>query len=218
MTCVRGARTSTAVKVLVAAMLLLLVVLPLVNMFTALTAEDVRDVFTSSKFVPALLNTVALGMAATAISLTLAFLLALATERVDIRYKAVFSVILVLPMLIPSISHGMGLIILLGNNGIITRLLGLDITVYGSLGIILGSVMYAFPPAYIMLSDALRYEVRSPYAAADILGIGKSGRFLRITLPYLRRPLIAAAFSSFALISPDYGVPLMIGGTTKTVA
>ena len=218
MTCVRGARTSTAVKVLVGALLILLVVLPLVNMFTALTAEDVRDVFTSSKFVPALRNTLVLGLAATAISLTLAFLLALATERVDMKLKAVFSVILVLPMLIPSISHGMGLIILLGNNGIITRLLGLDVTVYGSLGIILGSVMYAFPPAYIMLSDALRYEDRSPYAAADILGIGKSGRFLRITLPYLRRPLIAAAFSSFALISTDYGVPLMIGGTTKTVA
>ena len=108
MTGVRGARTSTAVKVLVAAMLLLLVVLPLVNMFATLKAEDLRDVFTSSKFAPALVNTVTLGMAATAISLTLAFLLALATERVDIRYKAVFSVILVLPMLIPSISHGMG--------------------------------------------------------------------------------------------------------------
>lgn len=210
--------SSSAVKLTIGAILIFLVVVPLVNMFTALTPKDVTDVLTSTRFVPALVNTVVLGMAATAISLLVAYGLALATERVEMRLKAVFAVILVLPMLIPSISHGMGLIILLGNNGIITRALGLDISIYGPLGIILGSVMYAFPPAYIILSDALRYEDRAPYAAADILGIGRMRRFLRITLPYLRRPLIAAAFSSFALITTDYGVPLMIGGTTKTVA
>lgn len=211
-------RGGTAFKLCLAAVLVGLVVIPLVNMFASLTAGDFEDVLTSSRFLPALGNTVVLSAVATVIVIVLSYGLAWATERVDIRLKAVFSVILVLPMLIPSISHGMGLIILFGNNGLLTRLLGLDISIYGPLGIVIGSVMYAFPPAYIMLADALRYEDRSAYQAADILGIGRLRRFAKITLPYLRRPLIAAAFSTFALITTDYGVPLMIGGTTKTVA
>ena len=156
---------------------------------------------------------------ATVIVIVMAYALAWCVQRTDIKLKGIFNVILVLPMLIPSISHGMGLIILFGRNGIINNLLGIQSSfIYGPVGIIIGSVMYAFPVAFIMLSDVLRYEDRSVYQAADILGIGKTKRFLRITLPYLRKPLIAAAFSTFAMIVTDYGVPLMIGGTTKTVS
>ena len=54
-------------------------------------------------------------------------------------------------MLIPSISHGLGLINLFGANGIISKSLGFNII--GSYGIILGSIMYSFPVAFLMLDD-----------------------------------------------------------------
>ena len=43
------------------------------------------------------------------------------------RFKGVFSVLFTIPMLIPSISHGMGLVLLLGDNGLLTNLLGIHV-------------------------------------------------------------------------------------------
>lgn len=215
----RNGRGSLVCKLAVAAVLIGLVVVPIIQMFTVLKPEDVKDIFTGAKLVPAVLNSLSLTAIATVIVIVLAYALAWCIERTDIKLKGIFGIILVLPMLIPSISHGMGLIILLGRNGIITNLLGIESGfIYGKLGIVAGSVMYAFPVAFIMLADVLRYEDRSVYAAADVLGIGRARRFARITLPYMRKPLIAATFSTFAMIITDYGVPLMIGGTTKTVS
>lgn len=209
---------STPVKILVIGVLALLVVLPLVGMFAQMTSADLSAVIHSPVFSEALINSVVLSAIATVISVVLALLLAFCIVRTGIRWKGAWNVIITLPMLIPSISHGMGLIILFGGNGILKNLLGLQNSIYGNVGIVGGSVMYAFPVAYIMLADVLKYQDTSVYAAADILGIGKARQFLRLTLPYLARPLAAATFSSFAMIVTDYGVPLMIGGKVKTLS
>ncbi len=200
--------------------LLTVVIIPLVRMLVGLNGADLSAVFKGHHFVPALTNSIVYTLASTVISVVLAYLLAICTVRVGIRCKRLFSVLLTLPMLIPSISHGTGLIILFGSNGIITNLLGLNGVsyIYGAPGIIIGSVMYAFPVAYIMLSDVLRYEDMSVYAAADILGISRMRAFLRISLPYMKKPLLTAAFSTFAMIVTDYGVPLRIGGREKTLS
>jgi iron(III) transport system permease protein len=120
-------------------------------------------------------------------------------------------------MLIPSISQGMGLVLLLGSNGIITRLLGLKYSIYGFGGVVAGSVLYAFPIAFLMLADILKYEDGSPYEAASVLGIPRLHQFFSITFPYLRKPLISVVFATFTLIFTDYGIPLMIGGRFTTL-
>jgi iron(III) transport system permease protein len=120
-------------------------------------------------------------------------------------------------MLIPSISHGMGLIILLGANGWLSRALGLTSGIYGFLGIVIGSVMYSFPVAYLMLYDVLRYEDGTPYEAAEVMGFTTRDKFFSITLPYLRKPLISVIFATFTMIITDYGVPLMVGGKYMTL-
>jgi iron(III) transport system permease protein len=133
------------------------------------------------------------------------------------RFRELFAVFVTLPMLIPSISHGMGLVLLLGSNGILTRFLGLKHSIYGFSGIVTGSVLYAFPVAFLMLADILRYEDDAPYEAAAVLGIPKSRQFLSIAVPYLRKPLISVVFATFTLVFTDYGVPLMIGGRFTTL-
>lgn len=121
-------------------------------------------------------------------------------------------------MLIPSVSIGMGAVLLCGNNGILTNLLKLQGgNVYGLAGIVWGSVMYSLPVAFVMIENILKYEDSSPYEAARVLGISKWHQFRAITLPYLRKPMIAVAFSVFTLSFTDYGVPLMVGGKFKTL-
>ncbi len=201
-------------------LLSIIVVVPLIRMMTLIRPSAISAVLSHHNFTQALVHSIVYTLAATVLSVGIAYLLALATVRVDIRGKRFFSVILTLPMLIPSISHGTGLIILFGSNGIVTNALGLGGSryIYGAPGIILGSILYAFPVAYIMLADVLRYEDMSVYEAAKILGISPIRTFARVSLPYMKKPLMTAAFSTFALIVTDYGVPLRIGGQKQTLS
>lgn len=213
----RTASLSTTCKIAVTLILLVLVILPIIRMFSGIRASDFETVFASPLFGGALRNSIVLSLIATAISVVLAYMLAICMVRTSIPGKRIFSFLLPLPMLIPSISHGIGLTTLMGNNGILTQLFGTP-SIYGPVGIVVGSVMYAFPVAYIMLSDVLKYEDLSVYEAADVLGIGKARQFFRLSLPYMKKPLIATVFSTFSLIVTDYGVPVLIGGQTYTVS
>ena len=213
----RRARLSGGLKLLLAAVFAVAILLPLCRMFFEMDGESIRAVLYAETFGETLLNSVSVALTSTVIVVLLAYALAVATERVDIKLKGLFALIFTLPMLVPSISEGMGLVILLGNNGILTRLLGLTQGVYGFVGIVLGSVIYAFPVAYLMLADILRYEDMTPYEAARVLGLSRWRQFTAITLPYLRRPLVSVVFSVFTLVITDYGVPLMVGGQCKTI-
>ena len=204
-------------KLCVSAIFIVLVIIPLIRMFANMDGESFAKVVASESFLTAAKNSVVVSLISTLISVLIAFLLAWCIERTRIRFKGIFSIILVLPMLIPSISHGMGLIILLGTNGVVTNLLGLSSNIYGMWGIVTGSVIYSFPVAFLMLSDVMRYEDSSPYEAAEVMGIPKWRQLLSISLPYLTKPLISTVFAVFTMIVTDYGVPLMVGGKFTTL-
>ena len=204
-------------KLLLAAVFIALVFIPLTRMFMNMDAASFVKVIHAPNFIDSVLHSLTATLIATAITLVIAYLLAVCTERINIKGKGIFSVLFILPMLIPSISHGMGLIVLFGNNGMLTNLLGLNAGIYGLPGIVTGSVMYAFPVAYLMLADVMKYEDSTPYEAARVLNISPWRQFVQITLPYLRKPLISVVFATFTLIITDYGVPLMVGGKYTTI-
>jgi iron(III) transport system permease protein len=208
---------SNSVKILLGILLFVAVLCPLGSMLMNMSGSDISYVLKLPRFREALFNSIYAAGTATVISIFLAWGFALCAVRSNLRFREVFSVFVTLPMLIPSISHGMGLILLLGANGIITRLFGLSGTIYGFHGIVLGSVFYAFPVAFLMLADIIKYEDGSPYEAAEVLGIPRTNQFFSITFPYLRKPLISVIFAVFTLIFTDYGVPLMIGGRYITL-
>ena len=216
MSAARG-RGRTALRLLLMAFWVVAIVLPLVRMLSYAATVDVGRLLSSRAFLRAFKQSALVASVATAIAVSLAVLLAWCCTRTRMRGKGAFSVLLALPMLIPSISHGMGLIILFGSNGVLHNLLGLSGTIYGFWGIVTGSVMYAFPVAFLMLCDVLRYEDAAPYEVARVMGLSKRDRLTAITLPYLRKPLISVVFATFTMIVTDYGVPLMIGGKYTTL-
>ncbi|WP_370777364.1 ABC transporter permease subunit [Holdemania massiliensis] len=206
-----------ATKILLICFFTCLVILPLIRMLINISSESLNSVFSSENFGTLVENSLLATIISTLIVLVIAYLLAVCVERTTIRFKGLLNIILVFPMLIPSISHGMGLVVMFGNNGLLTRLLGLNGNIYGLQGIVVGSVMYAFPVAYLMIADVLKYQDCSPYQAAKVLGIPTWRQFTAITLPYLRKPLISVTLSVFTMIITDYGVPLMVGGKFKTL-
>lgn len=203
--------------VLLACFFLVAVVLPLLRLFVGCLQADFGKIFTNPLVLRGIDNSIRVSLCATGVSVSLAMLLAWCISRTKTPCKGLFQTLLLLPMLIPSISHGMGLVILFGANGKLTNLLGLSGGIYGFWGILLGSVMYSFPVAYLMLADILKYEDAAPYEAAAVLGMSRWRTFWAITLPYLRKPLVNVIFATFTMIVTDYGVPLMIGGAYKTL-
>lgn len=207
----------TVVQLLIAAFLAYAVLLPLARMFLYMREVDLARIFSSPTLWTAIQNSLVVTAVSTLISISIAMLLAFCITRSNIKFKGVFGILLTLPMLIPSISHGMGLVMLLGSNGVLTRLLNLPGNIYGFWGIVAGSVLYSFPVAYLMLADVLKYEDVSSYEAATVLGIPRARQFASITLRYLRKPLISVVFATFTLIVTDYGVPMMVGGQYMTL-
>lgn len=204
-------------KYLLLSYLAVTVVLPIVYLFSTIRGQSIVDVFSSAQFFPMLKNSVVTTLLATAISVVLSFTLAFVINRSGIRFKSVFVVLFTIPMLIPSISHGMGLVQLFGDNGLITNLLGINIDLYGYRGIVLGSVLYSFPVSFLMFYDSFQYEDFTIYEAAGVLGLSKWQQFLTITLPSMQRTIISAILAVFTMVFTDYGVPLMTGGTSMTL-
>lgn len=202
----------------IAAFFCVCVIFPICSMFTRITPKALDNLIHSAQFGMAVQTSIMTSAASTLISMILALTAAWCLERTVIRFKSVFSMIFVIPMLIPSISHAFGLVTLFGANGLLTNLLGLNSGIYGFWGIVVGSVIYSFPVALLMFTSILRYEDGLTYKAADILGISRFHQFVSITLPYLRKTLISAFFAVFTMTITDYGVPLLIGGTQITLS
>lgn len=204
-------------KYLLIAYLLVSVVLPIIYLFSSIRGNNIAEVFSSAQFIPMLKNSVITTVIATAVSVVLSFFLAYMINRSNIRFKSFFVVLFTIPMLIPSISHGMGLVFLFGDNGIVTNLLGINIGLYGYKGIIMGSVLYSFPVSFLMFNDSFQYEDYTIYEAAGVLGMSRFRQFVSITLPSMRRTIVSSILAVFTMIFTDYGVSLMTGGTQMTL-
>ncbi len=207
----------SAGKALVFVFLFVAVVFPLIHLVSSISLADLQAIFGSDQFKPMLVNSLVATTIATILSVSLATFLAWILHRSHIKHKGLLTVLFTVPMLIPSISHGMGLVLLFGDNGLITNLTGININLYGLTGIVLGSILYSFPIAFLMLTDIFRYEDYTIYEAAEVLGLSKYQQFKCITMVNLGRPLASAIFAVFTMIFTDYGVPLVVGGKMMTL-
>lgn len=210
-------RGFSSLKILIILFLCVSVLFPLISLILNININDIENILASPQFWPMIKNSLFTTICATIISVSLALALAWCINRSHMRYKALFSMLFTLPMLIPSISHGMGLVLLFGDNGLLTNLLGVNIGLYGYTGIIIGSVLYSFPAAFLMLTDIFHYEDYTTYEAAQVLGLSKMQQFLTITLPNMKGALISVIFAVFTMIFTDYGVPLVVGGKMMTL-
>lgn len=202
-------------KVLIIIFLILSVIYPLIEMLVRVEWKDFGKLVTSQNFSESLVNSLWVTTVATVISILIAYLLAFILNRTNIKHRAVLKLLLTVPMLIPSISHGLGLINLFGVNGIISKALGFNIV--GSTGIILGSIIYSFPVAFLMIDDGFNYIDNTMYDVAKTLGLNKWQTFKKVTMCYLKKPLLSTIFAVFTLIFTDYGVPLAVGGKFLTL-
>ena len=179
--------------------------------------ENFRTYFSTPALFNSVYNSLAIAFIVTIITVTLAFAFAYALNRSCMRYKGVFRLIAMAPLLVPSLLPGIALVYLFGNQGMLKELM-FGYSIYGPIGIIIGSVFFTFPHAMIIINTSLALSDARLYEAATSLRTPKFKIFRLITIPGARYGLISAAFVVFNLVITDFGLPKVIGGQFNVLA
>ncbi|MCB4457994.1 putative 2-aminoethylphosphonate ABC transporter permease subunit [Leisingera sp. McT4-56] len=162
-------------------------------------------------------NSLLISVISTAVTVSLAFAFAYALHRSCMAFKGTFRLAAMAPILVPSLLPGIALVYLFGNQGMLKWML-MGETIYGPIGILLGSVFFSFPHAFIIIATALTLSDARLYEAAASLRSSPFKTFMTVTLPGARFGLISASFVVFSLVMTDFGLPKVIGGQYSMLA
>ena len=176
--------------------------------------------FTSEENFKALSHSLTLGAASGILSTAIGFLFAYSAAYVHMRWKRLFNLIAMLPIVSPPFAIALSIILLFGSRGLISyTLLGLqDVNIYGFRGLLFAQTLSYFPIAYLLLNGVLGSIDPSIEEAARNMGASRDKTFLHVTLP-LCLPGIANAFLLVFIKSvADFGNPITIGGNYQTLA
>lgn len=179
--------------------------------------ENYIEYFSTPSLSVSVLNTIFVSLVSTIVSTVLGFGYAYALTRTNIKGKTFFRYIALIPIFMPTIVHGLGLVYLFGQQGIFTQM-GIKIQLYGKIGIILSEIIYTFPQAFLMFFIALSYADGRLYEAADSMGCGHCQKFIHITIPEVKYTLISCFFVCFTLAFTDFGAPKVLGGSYNVLA
>ncbi len=176
------------------------------------------EVLGSSGFWRATRHSLVMGGATTLVSVFLGFIIAHGLYRCAFRGKWLIRAIIVLPLLAPSLVQALGLIFLLGRNGVISRALGVEIEIYGFWGLLIANTLYALPQAVMIIGAALVLLDARTYEAADVMGASPWRQFRDLTLPSARFGILNAGFVCFIITITDFGNAAVIGGDYSVLA
>ncbi len=174
--------------------------------------------FNSPKFTKVVVNSLSVSVTTTLITVGLAYAFAYAMRRTAMPLKNVFGAVALLPLFAPSLVQALGIVFLLGRNGVINRTFNLGIDIYGFWGIVISDVFYSFPHAYLILSAALAVADARLYESAHVLGATGARIFRDITLPSTKYGIMSATFVVFTIVITDFGNPVVIGGDFSVLA
>jgi iron(III) transport system permease protein len=173
--------------------------------------------FSTPALAQSIANSVLMGVISTVLVISIAFGLAYALNRSCMPFKGFFRLVTTIPILVPSLLPGIALVYLFGNQGLLKGLM-MGHSIYGPIGIVIGSVFFTLPHALLIISTALSVADQRHYEAAQSLRSSPWRTFWTVTVPGARYGVISAAFVVFTLVITDFGLPKVIGGQYNVLA
>ncbi|RJL35986.1 ABC transporter permease [Bailinhaonella thermotolerans] len=208
-----------AVTLFIAAVLIVFVLWPTVNVFLRPDAEHWSRFLGSARMWDVARNTAVMTLLSTVSATALGFLFAYALSRPDIPGKPFFRIMSVLPLVSPPFVIGLSLILLFGRRGLVTyELLGLNLDVYGLPGLWAVQTMAYYPVAVLVLTGVLRRQSPALEWAGRDLGHGWWGIFRTVTLPLAVPGLASAGLLVGMYVLADFGNPLLVAGSYRVLA
>ena len=180
-----------------------------------------KTILKSQSYMSALWGSLELGCWTATFSTLAGFLFAFVVTRTNAPYKKIISTMGILPVISPPFSLTLSIILLLGNNGLITRWLktiGLNFSIYGLPGLVLVQTMGMFPIAFLTLTGVLQ-AIDSTYEEASLnLSAGRLKTFLSITLPLTLPGLLSSWLLVFTTSLADFANPLLLAGDLRVLS
>ncbi len=218
---VRDPGLAVAVLVILAS-LVMFIVYPLASVIivsvrpqSAWSLSVFSEVFRSAYLRQAFLNSLFMSALTAVIGTLLGFLFAFAVTRADVPMRRFFNAIAIIPVISPPFIGALSIIMLFGNNGLVTwSLLGItNFPIYGFNGLIFAQTLTFFPVAYLTLKGVLESINPVLEDAALDLGGTRFKVFLKVTLPLAMPGIAGALLIVFIETLADFGNPLILAGS-----
>ncbi|HIU77456.1 MAG TPA: iron ABC transporter permease [Candidatus Pelethocola excrementipullorum] len=180
-----------------------------------LTLENYANFFQRKYYITTLFNSLKVCVATTLLTVVLGVPMAYISTRYNIWCKKLINIMIILSLMSPPFIGAYSWILLLGRNGLITRMLGsigINIgSIYGFNGILLVFTLKLFPFVYMYVSGALGSMDSSLEEAAENLGVSGIKKLMTVTFPLVLPTILSSALIVFMTSLADYGTPYLIG-------
>lgn len=182
--------------------------------------ETWKSILTTRQYVTALKGSITLGAFTATASTMVGFLFAFVISRTKVRGKKFFSAMATLPIISPPFSLTLSIILLFGNNGLITKqILGLEnFTIYGLGGLTLVQTMGMFPIAFLTMVGILEAIDSTLEDAALNLRATRWETFKTVTLPLSVPGLLSSWLLVFTNSLADFANPLILSGSFRVLS
>ena len=197
--------------------------LPPVYLFLSVTKTgmDMLNIFRDPDTVGVIVNTVGLMIAVAIGSIFIALPVAWLTIKTDLPFRKMWSVLTILPLVIPSYVGGFLVATALGPKGLLQSLMepfGVDRLpeIYGFPGAFLTLTILSFPYVLLPLRASLYKLDPSIEESSHALGMGAWRTFIKVTLPMLRPPMVIGGLIVALYTISDFGAVSMMHYETFT--
>lgn len=172
--------------------------------------ETMAEIVLERRTLALLVRTSFLAASVTVTTIMIGVPLAWLTERTDLPGRRIWSVLVALPLVVPSYIGGYTFVAALGPRGLLQRLLtplGVERlpSIYGWPGAWLVLALFTYPYVFLTTSAAIRGLDHSLEEAARTLGRNRWGVFSGVVLPQLRPAVGAGALLVALYALRDFG-------------
>ena len=219
----------TSVALLLTGGYLFMVVWPLVTVLFASVSNGegfslagFETFFSSRLYYGTLINSIVVTVCVTVLAFVIAFPLAYFMTMFQVHGNRTVQMLILASMMSPPFIGAYSWILLLGNNGLVTRWLedtfGFESpSIYGFAGIVLVLTLQLVPLIFTYLMGAWRTIDVSLLEAAESMGITGWRRALKVIAPLLLPTVLGGSLLVFVRAFADFGTPMLIGQGFRTV-
>ena len=189
------------------------VVYPVVRVITFPGLQDYAQLFGKARWFKAVKNSLYMTLISTLSCTAVAFLFSYVIAPLDVPCKGLFRFVTLLPIVSPPFIVALSYILLFGVQGIVTKgLLGLQVDIYGRLGLWIVQTVTFFPYAYSVIYGVIRSISTNLEYAAYNMGATRWQVFRDVFFPLCRPGIAGGALIAAINVLTDFGNPMMIGG------
>ena len=150
------------------------------------------------------------------VSLLIAIPVASCLIHRQFRGRAVLLQLFAVSMVVPTIVAILGLVVVYGRTGWLSQLFGVQIPLYGLVGILLAHVFFNMPLAVRLLLQGYSLIPSGQWRQASQLGFSRWSAFRLIEWHYIKKVLPGAFVLIFMLCFSSFAVVLSLGGGPKS--